>query len=241
MFSKQPLYQAALAHVTFGVASLIADYGVSQESAGEATAKPAATAPAQDNPTLQRENFSTKYRDEIRNAIAYDLDTTQVIVFSVPDFCAPCRAYEPELEKLQKLLESEGGARDVRILVVEFSDFQQSADETVVTLGSKQIVLARQVPTTLIVPKLSEERRTGMNELLEKGVGGQDSFLPDTLTRPAYRFTGAAKAQELQGAIRRVEEYTDQQIGSKDNGNNAPKGPIRTLLDARRRWLGLPN
>ena len=224
--------------MTFGVAAVLADYGVSQEQADRT---PAATVPAQDAPILRREAFSTKYRDEIRDAIANDLDTTVVVVFSVPDFCAPCRAYEPELEKLKKLLQSEGQDRKVRITVVDFSDFQQSADETVVNLGGKDVVLARQVPTTMIASRLSDELQIKMKELAPNAAAIQGSFLPDTLPRPIFRFTGGAKAQEVHGAIKRVEDYTDQQLNTEGRDNNAPKGPIRTVLDAGRRWLGFSN
>lgn len=228
MLSNQNSLQRALTNCAFAAATFVADY-----THGQATPEPpAATVPAKDEPVLRRERFSAKYRDEIRKTIATELDTTVVLVFSVPELCQPCKAYEPQLTRLAEILRAD--ASKTKVFVVDFDSFEQAEELTTVPQGAQRIKLAPPVPSTLVIPKLPE---AAIATLGERANDGKDQFLPTTLSRAAIRWIGGATADELQEALKRCENFVEQQPTAEGDS----KKSVPQVLNASRKWLGFSN
>jgi thiol-disulfide isomerase/thioredoxin len=230
MFTQQPnsLLKSAFTNLTFAAATLGAHYADAQNQ----QEPPAATAPANAEPVLRVENFSEKFRDEIREAIATELDKTIVVVFSVPKLCAPCDLYKPQVEQLAKMLEKEGST--TKIFVVNFNSFEQAEESAVIMQGNTRIRLAPPVPATLVIPKLPNDAIAAIGQQKD---AKETQFIPRTPSRSTIRWTGGATPEELREALKRLETFVGEQTTAEGKG---PKIPPQ-LLNANRGWLGFPN
>jgi thiol-disulfide isomerase/thioredoxin len=204
MFPKQNPRYGIITNLVFAAATCGSNYACAQT----APEPPAATAPAKAELTLRVEDFSEKFRDEIRQAIATEHDKTIVVVFSVPKKCPACDAYKPQLDKLAEMLKKEGST--TKMYVVNFTDFQQVEDSTMVIEGNHFTTLAPQVPRTLIFPKLPSEI-----ELSPPSSRGKAGFVAGPPWRPGFGGIGSVHASKLSEILRSYEKLVTQEGASR--------------------------
>lgn len=207
MFSKFPPVQDSIAKLALVAASLFPHVSEAQTPGTPALQPLSATAKEKISP-FRQERFSERYRDEISKAIATDMDKTIMVVFSVPEKCPPCRAYDTQLKEFERKLTAEGERNNIRVYVVLFDTFEEAEQQTSVHIGKNRFLLAPPVPSTLAIPAIPTELR---EKLAEPSAQSSGEFLPAQLQRPVLTWNGVIKADKLLAAIEKGVQFTLQQ------------------------------
>ena len=147
----------------------------------------AISTPAGTNPSRAVAYSPEKLR-EVQEEIQSQLDTTFVLIISVPKLCPPCRSYKATVANAAKV---DYGDRKVSFVTLNFDSFEEARRK----MGTVKVF-----PTTVVYKAVEQsvqsEQTTAENP-------DKQLFLP-SITRPSSTYSGALTQSSLDTVIKRA-------------------------------------
>lgn len=148
-------------------------------------------------------HYTPKLASETSKILTSELDTTLVLVISVPSRCGPCRQYINDIYGAAAAFQS---GTKLKFAVLDFDSFEDAR---------RLMGKIKAFPATVIFPSIQSNTREGSGK-------PATSLSLSSIDRPGYQFHGRVDSHKLRGVI----------IGAESKATSSSKGITQVNPDS---------